>query len=332
MVISINNHDQTVRLLNVDTPETKDPNAAVECLGPEATKYLQDSLPAGTHVRLDFDAERHDKYGRTLAAVSTDSGSLVNAEIAKRGLGIPMSVGGNTKYLAKVQAAHAQAKAAKQGLFSTSIGCALPAQIEEATAGLTQQADGGLAASSASAATAITETTTAIAAAKIIQARLTNGPDAGKPFLWAAFTTADISAHLGRLNAAIVRANNKSAALTTRHDKLVAAEVKAAAVKKAAAEKAAADKRAAAARAAAAKKAVDEQAAAERRAAAEQLAAEKAAAAAAAAEAERIRNLPPPYVPPAYVPTPATAAPADPYPGYHGPRCYAPGGQTYTPC
>ncbi|MDF9279416.1 hypothetical protein P4U43_16625, partial [Arthrobacter sp. EH-1B-1] len=73
-----------------------------------------------------------------------------------------------------------------------------------------------------------------------------------------------------------------------------------------------------------------------------------AAEAAAAAEAERIRNLPAPYVPPApapapyvppapapYVPpAPAPAPPAEqnPYPGYNGPRCYAPGGKTWKPC
>ena len=32
LVVSINNGDHTVRLLNVDTPETKDPNQPVECL------------------------------------------------------------------------------------------------------------------------------------------------------------------------------------------------------------------------------------------------------------------------------------------------------------
>ena len=36
VIVSINNLDQTVRLLNVNTPETKDPSKPTECLGPEA--------------------------------------------------------------------------------------------------------------------------------------------------------------------------------------------------------------------------------------------------------------------------------------------------------
>src|SRR5215210_1403714 len=71
LVVSINNGDHTIRLLNVDTPETKDPNQPVECLGPQATQYLEEALPKGTQVRLEFDIERHDKYGRTLAGVFT---------------------------------------------------------------------------------------------------------------------------------------------------------------------------------------------------------------------------------------------------------------------
>ena len=46
---SINGEQKTVRLLNVDTPETKDPKAPVECMGPEATKALEQLLnPSGT--------------------------------------------------------------------------------------------------------------------------------------------------------------------------------------------------------------------------------------------------------------------------------------------
>ena len=39
--------EKTIRLLNVDTPEPKDPNAPVECLGPEATAALEELLPVG---------------------------------------------------------------------------------------------------------------------------------------------------------------------------------------------------------------------------------------------------------------------------------------------
>jgi micrococcal nuclease len=330
LVVSINNVDQTIRLLNVDTPETKDPNEPVECLGPEATKFLKETLPVGTHIRLDFDVEKHDKYGRTLAGVFTSAGALVNAEIARQGLGIPMSVGRNTKYLNAVQSAHGEAKAAGNGLFSTSISCTLPAQIQASEATLEAAETAAQPATSSAATTGITATVGAITTAKSLQRVLNGGPDSSHPVLWAALASSDLVRHLARITTAIDRTNSMIPAMESQRDHMAAAEAQAAADKKAAEERAIAEK-----------KAAEEQAAAEKRAAEEQAAADKAAADAAASEAERIRNLPvyvppapKPYVPPAppaYVP-PAPPAASDPYPGYHGPRCYAPGGKSWRPC
>lgn len=42
-----------VRLLNIDTPETVDPDKAVECMGPEATDYLKRLLKPGEKVDLE---------------------------------------------------------------------------------------------------------------------------------------------------------------------------------------------------------------------------------------------------------------------------------------
>src|SRR4051794_17790781 len=39
-----------VRLLNIDTPETVDPEKPVQCLGPEASDYVKDRLPVGSQV------------------------------------------------------------------------------------------------------------------------------------------------------------------------------------------------------------------------------------------------------------------------------------------
>lgn len=86
-----------VRLLNIDAPETKDPNEPVECLGPEASKFLSDRLPPGTEITLEYDVERKDRYGRTLAGVF-ESGHLVNAEIAAAGLGAPVVFEPNRRF------------------------------------------------------------------------------------------------------------------------------------------------------------------------------------------------------------------------------------------
>jgi micrococcal nuclease len=322
IVVSINNLDQTIRLLNVDTPETKDPNQPVECLGPEASEYLKAALPVGSRVKLDFDAVRHDRYGRTLAGVFSPEGALVNAEIARQGLGLPVEFNGNSKFLPPVKAAHEEAKAAKKGLFSESMACTLPAQLAQASKTLEAVAAAPPASTSASAGAAVGTLVSAIAAAHTLRALLSAGREAKRAVLWAAFTSAETSVLTAALDAGISKASRKLEETKALEQTLSAAE-----------RKAVEERRAAEARAAAEKKAAEERAAAE---AAAKAAADEAARA-SAAEAERLRNLPAPYVPPApqpYVPPSPQpyVPPANPYPGYTGPRCYAPGGKTWRHC
>jgi micrococcal nuclease len=105
----------TIRLLNVDTSETKDPDEAVQCLGPEATAFLRERLPLGSTVSLGYDTVRLDRYGRTLAGVTTADGTLVNAEIARAGLGVPVEFDGNVRYLDAVEDAWDEAASARAG-------------------------------------------------------------------------------------------------------------------------------------------------------------------------------------------------------------------------
>jgi micrococcal nuclease len=58
----------TVRLLGVDTPETKHPTKPVQCYGPEASAFSTAEL-SGRVVRLEVDVQRRDIYGRLLAYV-----------------------------------------------------------------------------------------------------------------------------------------------------------------------------------------------------------------------------------------------------------------------
>ena len=72
--------------MGVDTPETKDPRKPVQYFGKEATDFTQ-RLVAGKRVRLAYDQQHQDKYGRTLAYVYLEDGTFVNAEIIKQGYG-----------------------------------------------------------------------------------------------------------------------------------------------------------------------------------------------------------------------------------------------------
>jgi len=55
-------------LIWVDTPETKDPRKPVQYFGKEASEFTK-RMVEGKKVRLEYDQNRIDKYGRTLAYV-----------------------------------------------------------------------------------------------------------------------------------------------------------------------------------------------------------------------------------------------------------------------
>ncbi len=67
--VRIGGRDERVRLIGIDTPETKKPNTPIECYGPEASAFTASILPAGTQVRLERDVVGRDDYGRLLAYV-----------------------------------------------------------------------------------------------------------------------------------------------------------------------------------------------------------------------------------------------------------------------
>ncbi len=75
-----------VRLIGVDTPETVHPNRPVEFFGKDASAFAK-RLLEGKRVRLEYDQERQDRYGRALAYVYLADGTFVNAEIIRRGYG-----------------------------------------------------------------------------------------------------------------------------------------------------------------------------------------------------------------------------------------------------
>jgi micrococcal nuclease len=78
--------EETVRLLGIDTPEMDHPNDSVRQFAQEAKDYVK-SLVLDRNVRLEYEWERRDEYGRTLAYVFLPDGRLLNAEIIRNGYG-----------------------------------------------------------------------------------------------------------------------------------------------------------------------------------------------------------------------------------------------------
>ncbi|WP_262107390.1 thermonuclease family protein [Arthrobacter sp. Marseille-P9274] len=326
-----------VRLLNIDTPETKHPNKIVECQGPEATEFLKGKLSEGSTVELRFDEEKTDRFDRVLAAAFVGD-ELINASIARAGLGVAEIYGANEKYYEPVKAAQDEAAENKAGIYQEQLACSPTTLAEQQIEALAGPVEPGAAATSGEIAAAASTLGTAIAAASVAQGLLNDGKGA---VIAAALGGKVMTGSSDRLAGSLAAADSRHSTLSDRaatvkaEEKRKAAEAKAKAKAKAEAKakaKAAEKKRVAEAKRLKAEAVERERAAAQ---AAERAAAD--AAARAAAEAEAARRYTPPA--PAYeapkqnyeAPAPAPAQ-QNPYPGYNGPRCYAPGGKSWTPC
>ena len=116
--IDIKGRAERVRLIGVNTPETKHPTKPIECFGPEASAYLTQLLPKGTTVRIERDVEARDRYGRMLLYLYLGSNDLfINLDLVARGYGTPMSIEPNTFHRNDFVRAAAQAETANVGLW-----------------------------------------------------------------------------------------------------------------------------------------------------------------------------------------------------------------------
>ena len=107
---------EKVRLIGVDTPETKHPQKPVEYYGKEASAFTK-KMVGGKVVKLKYDVQRRDKYGSLLAYVYLMNGTFLNAEIIKKGYGhaytrFPF------KHMEQFKQYEKEAREAKRGLWA----------------------------------------------------------------------------------------------------------------------------------------------------------------------------------------------------------------------
>ena len=86
IIVNIAGVKERVRLIGVDTPETKHPRKPVQRFGKEAYNFTW-RMAEGKKVRLEFDQNQRDRYKRLLAYVYLEDGTFLNAEIVKQGYG-----------------------------------------------------------------------------------------------------------------------------------------------------------------------------------------------------------------------------------------------------
>ncbi len=108
-----------IRLIGVDTPETKDPRRPVQCFGQEASAFLTDLLPRGTGIRLVGDVEARDVYDRTLAyAYRLPDGLFVNADLVRQGYARTLTIPPNVAHADELIVLAQQAREAGRGLWT----------------------------------------------------------------------------------------------------------------------------------------------------------------------------------------------------------------------
>jgi micrococcal nuclease len=86
IIVQMKGKEERVRLIGVDTPETKHPEKPVEDFGKKASAFTK-RMVEGKKVTLKYDWQRRDKDGRLLAYVYLEDGTFLNAEIVKQGYG-----------------------------------------------------------------------------------------------------------------------------------------------------------------------------------------------------------------------------------------------------
>lgn len=116
--VNMNGTTERIRMIGVDTPETKKPDSPVQCYGPEASDFAKKTL-AGKSVRLDADPQNdnRDRYGRLLRYVYLQDGTLFEEALISKGYAFAyLSFAFSKK--ADFAAWQAKAQASKAGLWA----------------------------------------------------------------------------------------------------------------------------------------------------------------------------------------------------------------------
>ena len=108
---------ERVRYIGMDTPESVKPGTPVQCYAKAAGRE-NERLVAGRRVRLRYDAERRDRYGRTLAYVyRARDGLFVNAELVRRGYARVLTIPPDDAHAGLFRRLAARAREARRGLW-----------------------------------------------------------------------------------------------------------------------------------------------------------------------------------------------------------------------
>jgi len=114
VTVLIDRKEQKVRLIGMDAPEL-----GQKPWGQKSKQYMEDLLRASEwKVGLEYDLERRDKYGRSLAYLRTTDGRIINILMVKGGYAMLFTVPPNVRYVNELTAAQTEARSNELGIWS----------------------------------------------------------------------------------------------------------------------------------------------------------------------------------------------------------------------
>ena len=122
-IINDTGKSEKIRLIGIDTPESvhaeESKNTEEGLIASDFTK----ALLSDTQVWLEYDVDRYDQYGRTLAYVYVEEGDnlvMVQDQLLYHGLAQTMTIQPNSKYATRFVEIQREAQQAGRGFWANS--------------------------------------------------------------------------------------------------------------------------------------------------------------------------------------------------------------------
>lgn len=115
----INDEEEVIRLLAIDTPESVHPTKKTEYYGNESSEWVCETLKNANTIILEYDnnSDERDKYNRILAWVFVD-GELLQEKIVSLGYGKVAYLYGDYKWTKLLQEREIEAKKLNIGIWN----------------------------------------------------------------------------------------------------------------------------------------------------------------------------------------------------------------------
>lgn len=116
-LINARGEEEKIRLIGVDSPEARNTGRVKkEYFGAESSAFAKRMLN-GKRVRLEYDAQRKDRYQRTLAYVYLEDGTFFNALLVREGYATVATFPPNVKYEKLFIRLQREARSKRKGLW-----------------------------------------------------------------------------------------------------------------------------------------------------------------------------------------------------------------------